>query len=342
MLTCHPRLPLPTAGPSSSLACASLIQCRLLPPYLPPATCCLPPAACSFFKKRLLKDTSPWLVQPDYDRVRPRPRCAVLCCACVPFKPATRTHSTRAMALPLPQVGSCHHCAACSTIFLSRPCLPLACPCLPASPACLQVLFINSILQILWPHLSPAIHKLVMEQAAAPLAEACKKVGAGCRVAGWGWVGLDGWHCGGRLGARGCAPVCPPAFPTCPAEPPLCCNPRLWRRSTSTACFIAQPYLTPPHAPPHAPPTYLCVQAKVLETIRIDRLDLGTRPPRVDCFKSFETAEDELIIEVSGRWILRHGCCGVLCMLRVLWVLWVLWCCRCWPLRCLPAAKAAS
>ena len=98
----------------------------------------------------------------------------------------------------------------------------------------------------------------------------------------------------------------------------------------------------PPHAPPHAPPTYPCVQAKVLETIRIDRLDLGTRPPRVDCFKSFETAEDELIIEVSGRWILRHGCCGVLCMLRVLWVLWVLWCCRCWPLRCLPAAKAAS
>ena len=42
------------------------------------------------------------------------------------------------------------------------------------------------------------------------------------------------------------------------------------------------------------------LQAKILQEIRIDRLDLGTRPPRVDCFKSFETAEDELIIEVSG------------------------------------------
>lgn len=37
----------------------------------------------------------------------------------------------------------------------------------------------------------------------------------------------------------------------------------------------------------------------MLKTIRIDRLDLGTVPPRVDCFKSFETGEDELIIEVG-------------------------------------------
>lgn len=42
-------------------------------------------------------------------------------------------------------------------------------------------------------------------------------------------------------------------------------------------------------------------QAKVLQEIRIDRLDLGTRPPRVDCFKSYETTEDELIVEVGRR-----------------------------------------
>lgn len=38
----------------------------------------------------------------------------------------------------------------------------------------------------------------------------------------------------------------------------------------------------------------------MLKTIRIDKLDLGTVPPRVDCFKSFETGEDELIIEASS------------------------------------------
>lgn len=101
----------------------------------------------SFFKKQLLRNTSPWLVQPDYDRV----------------------------------------------------------------------LFINTILKLLWPHLSPAIHKMAMEQAKVPLEDVCKK-------------------------------------------------------------------------------------AKVLKTIRIDKLDLGTVPPRVDCFKSFETGEDELIIETPAFW----------------------------------------
>ena len=46
-------------------------------------------------------------------------------------------------------------------------------------PACLlppQVLFINTILKLLWPHLSPAIHKMAMEQAKAPLEDVCKKV----------------------------------------------------------------------------------------------------------------------------------------------------------------------
>ncbi|KAI7838850.1 hypothetical protein COHA_007464, partial [Chlorella ohadii] len=59
----------------------------------------------SFFKKQLLRNTSPWLVQPDYDRV----------------------------------------------------------------------LFINTILKLLWPHLSPAIHKMAMEQAKVPLEDVCKK-----------------------------------------------------------------------------------------------------------------------------------------------------------------------
>lgn len=54
---------------------------------------------------------------------------------------------------------------------------------------------------------------------------------------------------------------------------------------------------------PSRPP----LQAKVLKTIRIDKLDLGTVPPRVDCFKSFETGEDELIIEVRAPCV-ASGC----------------------------------
>lgn len=102
----------------------------------------------SVFKKMLLKNTSPWLVQPDYDRL----------------------------------------------------------------------LFINTILTSLWPHLSPAIHKMAMEQAKIPLEDVCKK-------------------------SKG-----------------------------------------------------------VLQAIRIDRLDLGTKPPRVDCFKSYQTGEDELIVETPAFW----------------------------------------
>lgn len=46
-----------------------------------------------------------------------------------------------------------------------------------SSPARLpQVLFINTILKLLWPHLSPAIHKMAMEQAKVPLEDVCKKV----------------------------------------------------------------------------------------------------------------------------------------------------------------------
>ncbi|KAL4424265.1 hypothetical protein ABPG75_001566 [Micractinium tetrahymenae] len=101
----------------------------------------------SVFKKLLLQNTSPWLIQPDYDRIT----------------------------------------------------------------------FINTILLSLWPHLSPAIHKMAMEQARAPLEDVCKKT-------------------------------------------------------------------------------------KVLKAIRIDKLDLGTRPPRIDCFKSYQTAEDELIIETPAFW----------------------------------------
>ncbi|PSC73977.1 synaptotagmin-2-like isoform X1 [Micractinium conductrix] len=101
----------------------------------------------SFLKKQVLRNTSPWLTNPDYDRL----------------------------------------------------------------------LFINTILTALWPHLSPAIHKMAMEQAKAPLNDVCEK-------------------------------------------------------------------------------------AKILKEIRIDRLDLGTRPPRVDCFKSYKTAEDELIVETPAFW----------------------------------------
>ncbi len=43
------------------------------------------------------------------------------------------------------------------------------------------------------------------------------------------------------------------------------------------------------------------LQAKILETIRIDKLDLGTRPPRLDSVKSYQTSEDELILEVRVR-----------------------------------------
>ena len=41
------------------------------------------------------------------------------------------------------------------------------------------MLFINTILKLLWPHLSPAIHKMATEQAKVPLEEVCK-------TGGWG------------------------------------------------------------------------------------------------------------------------------------------------------------
>lgn len=38
----------------------------------------------------------------------------------------------------------------------------------------------------------------------------------------------------------------------------------------------------------------------LVETIRIDKLDLGSRPFRIDSFKSYNTADDEIVIEVRG------------------------------------------
>jgi C2 domain/Synaptotagmin-like mitochondrial-lipid-binding domain len=101
----------------------------------------------SFFKKRLLKDTTPALTQPDYERA----------------------------------------------------------------------LFINKILQLLWPHLSPAIHKEVMKQAKAPVDEILTKV-------------------------------------------PL------------------------------------------VKDLRIDKLDLGERPFRIDSFKTYKTFSDEIIVETPLFW----------------------------------------
>lgn len=101
----------------------------------------------SVLKQRMLQDTSPWLSQPDYQRV----------------------------------------------------------------------IFINSIMELLWPHLSPAIHKEALKQAKAPLDDICKKV-------------------------------------------------------------------------------------KVLQDIRIDKLDLGTRPFRVDSFKIFKVVGNEMIIECPVFW----------------------------------------
>ena len=101
----------------------------------------------SFFKKALLKDTTPALTQPDYERA----------------------------------------------------------------------LFINKILQLLWPHLSPAIHKEVMKQAKAPVDDILTKV-------------------------------------------PL------------------------------------------VEDLRIDKLDLGERPFRIDSFKTYKTFSDEIIVETPLFW----------------------------------------
>lgn len=81
----------------------------------------------------------------------------------------------------------------------------------------MQALFINKILQLLWPHLSPAIHKEVMRQAKAPVDDALAKI-------------------------------------------------------------------------------------PVLEDIRIDKLDLGERPFRVDSFKSYQTNDDEIIFEAPLFW----------------------------------------
>ena len=101
----------------------------------------------SFFEKALLKDTTPALTQPDYERA----------------------------------------------------------------------LFINKILQLLWPHLSPAIHKEVMKQAKAPVDDILAKV-------------------------------------------PL------------------------------------------VEDLRIDKLDLGERPFRIDSFKTYKTFSDEIIMETPLFW----------------------------------------
>jgi Ca2+-dependent lipid-binding protein len=75
--------------------------------------------------------------------------------------------------------------------------------------------FINTIMELLWPHLGPAIHTQVVAQAKAPIDEAVKKF-------------------------------------------------------------------------------------SFLKEVRIDRLDLGQRPFRLDSFKTFETSEDEVIIEVGS------------------------------------------
>ena len=58
----------------------------------------------------------------------------------------------------------------------------------------MQVLFINTILQILWPHLSPAIHKEVLKQAKAPLDDVIKQV---CGGGGGGGLGA-GRRAGGQ------------------------------------------------------------------------------------------------------------------------------------------------
>jgi Ca2+-dependent lipid-binding protein len=81
----------------------------------------------------------------------------------------------------------------------------------------MQALFINKILTLLWPHLSPAIHKEVMKQSRAPIAEALAKI-------------------------------------------------------------------------------------PMVEDVRIDKLDLGERPFRIDSFKSYQTFEDELILETPLFW----------------------------------------
>ena len=80
-----------------------------------------------------------------------------------------------------------------------------------------QALFINKILTLLWPHLSPAIHKEVMKQAKAPIAEALEKIA-------------------------------------------------------------------------------------LVEDIRIDQLDLGERPFRVDSFKTYKAFGDEIIMETPIFW----------------------------------------
>lgn len=72
--------------------------------------------------------------------------------------------------------------------------LPDAGPSAPSRPRELQprrpqVLFINTILKLLWPHLSPAIHKQVTEQSKAPIKDVCDKAraeGGGCCSAAQG------------------------------------------------------------------------------------------------------------------------------------------------------------
>ena len=132
----------------------------LLPP--PP-----PPPCCSVFKKLLLKNTSPWLVQPDYDRVR----------GC--WRHSQGWGAARGGCRGRARVAQRAQHAPSATLPLQPQVWPV--PRNPQPPTPLpvlspQVLFINTILTTLWPHLSPAIHKMAMEQAKVPLEDVCKKV----------------------------------------------------------------------------------------------------------------------------------------------------------------------
>lgn len=117
----------------------------------------------------LLADTTPALVQPDYERVRAAAAASILSA----FAQRARRCPGVAAAAAGPAPPHLAH----------RPAPPRASPFghptarLPRPSPLAQALFINKILSLLWPHLSPAIHKEVMKQAKAPIEAALAKIG---------------------------------------------------------------------------------------------------------------------------------------------------------------------
>ncbi len=149
-------------------------------------------------------------------------------------------------------------------LLQSRPWNP--CPLFP--PVSLpQVLFINTILKLLWPHLSPAIHKMAMEQAKVPLEDVCKKVRQ-------------------LIVPFPLVQACPGVLPATQSATML--GRGAWSRRCVRSTWglgTVRPFVRRPLS--FFVQVCRSLQAKVLKTIRINKLDLGAACVDAQAFDHF-------------------------------------------------------